>query len=89
MSKFTHKPIVPIRYTTTVFVPVDEFGIYKKKTNKKNDKFYIHKRRVINGEVVLEIRSLRINEFCQLLTDWGISWRVERSSKNLYNGSVK
>jgi len=79
MSKFTHKPIIiPHKYTSTIVLLQEDFLRYKKKTNKKVDKFYIHKKRVIGEQVFLEIRSMRVNEFCQLLTDWNIDWKYYR-----------
>jgi len=79
MSKFSHNPIIiPHKYTSTIVVSLEHFKRYREKTNKKVDKFYIHKKRVIGEEVFLEIRSMRVNEFCQLLTDWNIDWKYYR-----------
>lgn len=79
MSKFSHHPtIVPNKYTSTVVLKTVDFLKYKEKSNKKVDTFYIHKKRVIGEEVFLEIRSMRVNEFCQLLTDWNIDWKYYR-----------
>lgn len=79
MSNFSHKPIIiPHKYTSTIIVSLNGFQQYKKKTNDKVNKFYIHKKRVIGEEVFLEIRSMRVNEFCQLLTDWNIDWKYYR-----------
>ena len=83
--RFSHGYIAPVRYTTTVILKLEDFKKFKEKTNEKINKFYIHKKRVVDNWVYLEIRSLRVNEFCQLLTDWGIIWEAQRSNKDLYN----
>lgn len=79
MSEFSHYPkIIPNKYTSTVVLKTIDFLRYKEKSYKKLDKFYIHKKRVQGEEVFLEIRSARINEFCDLLTNWNIDWKYYR-----------
>ncbi|MFW6029327.1 MAG: hypothetical protein ACOCRO_03645 [Halanaerobiales bacterium] len=79
MSKFTHNPIIiPHKYTSTIVLSQPGYLKYKNKTNRKVDKFYIYKKRVVDDQVFLEIRSMRVNEFCQLLTDWNIDWKYYR-----------
>lgn len=69
-------PVMPTAYTTTIAIYLSDYEKFEKTFwNKKQVDFFVKNKRVKGKEVIFEIRSLRVNEFVDILDGANIHWR--------------
>jgi len=68
--------IFPIGKTTAIAIYLDDFKKFNMVFwNDKLKKFFIEGKLVKGNEIIYEIRSMRVNEFVDLLDENDIPWR--------------
>lgn len=69
--------IVPIKHITQIKIDMVDYPAFKKmwKSQKVLD-FYCTGKQVFGDYVILDIRSMRINEFTQMLKDNNVKWEL-------------
>ena len=68
--------IYPTKATETIAVSCDEYSKKLKPIfNQKQTEFYIFGKLVVGVDVHLQIRSMRVNEFTNILDEYSIRWR--------------
>lgn len=76
MSSNRTDKIIPTANTTTIAIALKNYSKFRKVFwNKKLIDFFIKNKRVVKKEIIFEIRSMRINEFVDLLDENNIMWR--------------
>jgi len=76
MGKNTdQRTIRPVSQTTSIAIPISKGKEFKTIfSNKSVYDFYILSKKVKGNFIIFESRSLRVNEFLDLLEDYGIPW---------------
>jgi len=76
MASNRKDPIIPTGYTTAIAIYLDDLNKFNMVFwNKKLKDFFINSKSVNGKEIIFEIRSMRINEFIDLLDENDIIWR--------------
>ena len=75
---------VPTSHTTKVEIK-EQFWKKLKEVfwKEKVWNFYVINKKVFGDRIDLEIRSMRINEFCDILDHNNIGWKIEKSGDQL------
>jgi hypothetical protein len=69
--------ILPTKHLMQVRINLDDFSGFKSIwKNQKVLDFYCLGKQVIGNYVLLDIRAMRINEFVQILNDYGVKWTL-------------
>lgn len=75
MSHVEQQTIVPVAQTTSIAIPLDEFKKFKEVFwSKSVYDFHINDKRVNGSFVIFQVRSMRVNEFLDILDNNKISW---------------
>lgn len=73
----TINDIRPIRHTTAIAINLNEWKSFKNVFwSDKVYNFYVTDKKVTGENARLEIRSMRINEFCDILDKNKIKWKL-------------
>lgn len=67
--------IKPIRYTTAISISLKDWDIFKKVFwSDKVYKFHVVQKKITGENIIFEVRSMRVNEFCDILDKNKIQW---------------
>lgn len=70
-------PIFPDKLTTAVSIFIDDYKRFKEIFGKKKlYDFFVRHKTARGKDVVLEIRSMRVNEFVDILDEHNIRWKL-------------
>jgi len=73
----TINDIQPIRFTTEIAISISDWNRFKEVFwSEKVYKFHVVQKKVVGENVNFEIRSLRVNEFCDILDISKIKWKL-------------
>lgn len=76
MGKNTdQQTIKPVAQSTSIAIPINNNKEFKNAFHKKSVyDFYVYSKSVKDNFIIFEVRSMRVNEFLDLLEDFNIPW---------------
>jgi len=75
MSHVEQQTIVPIAQTTSIAIPLGELQKIKDVFWSKSVYDFHINDKIVNGDfIIFQVRSMRVNEFLDILDDNEISW---------------
>ncbi len=75
MSHVEQQTIVPTAQTTSIAIPLEELQKFKDIFWSKSVYDFHINDKIVNGDfIIFQVRSMRVNEFLDILDDNKISW---------------
>lgn len=75
MNHVEQETIKPTSQSTSIAIPKKEFNIFKNVFWQKSVyDFHINNKTIKNNFIIFEVRSLRVNEFLNILDENNIEW---------------